>query len=178
MKKVHFLILLFSVVIISCNNPKTESSVATEPHNDQTNAMIADTIKILFNGFVTAVEDVNSEAFLKYFSTSPDLRIISQDGQVIAGLDSFRTIVYGYYARLAYQKFATHEPFISVLSPDIAVATYASKFTTYAKDSSILGGLVAWTLVCIKESGQWKILNLHQSIKWPDVQSDSMKKGK
>jgi uncharacterized protein (TIGR02246 family) len=177
MKKIHFLIFLFAAVIISCNNSTTESGVAAEPHNDHANALIADTIRILFNGVIKAAEDVNSEALLKYFSSSADLRVINQDGQVIAGLDSLRVIVHSYYGPLAYQKIRPSEPFIKVLSPDIAVVTYASEFTAYTKDSSTLGGPVGWTFLCVKESGQWKILNMHQSIKWRDVQSASMKKG-
>jgi uncharacterized protein (TIGR02246 family) len=176
MKKIHFLIFVFAAVIISCNNPRTESTVAAEPHNGQANALIADTIRILFSGVIKAAEDVNSEALLKYFSTSADLRVINQDGQVLAGLDSLRAIVHSYYAPLAYQKIKPSEPFIKVLSPDIAVVTYASEFTAYAKDSSTLGGPVGWTFVCVKESGQWKILNMHQSIKWRDVQSTGVKK--
>ncbi len=170
MKKVHTLIVLFSVLIMCCSNPTTESSVADSPNSDQANTLIVDSIKALVNGFVKAAEEVNSDELLKYFSGSPDLRVINQDGQMVAGIDSIRPIVHSYFTSLAFQKFKPSESFVKVLSQNVAVATYASEFTAYRKDSSTFGGTFGWTFVCVKQQEQWRILNLQQSIKWRDLQ--------
>jgi|GraSoiStandDraft_4_1057263.scaffolds.fasta_scaffold137624_3 hypothetical protein len=169
MKKLIAFQMICTCFIVSCNSnlntkPVLESAGITSSQQEK----IADTVKSVIRGFVNAANEANAVNLSKYFSRSPQLRIIDQNGFVIKQSDTLNNLFINYFAPIAYQNLQLVEPDINVLSADLTLAVYAAQFTSTFKDSSVAGGPFAWTLLLTRESGEWKILNLHQSIKWDE----------
>jgi ketosteroid isomerase-like protein len=142
---------------------------------DEQRSAIKDSIKAVIVNVNKAAEEVDADRLVSYLSKSDNIRFIDQDAKVMYPYDSIHIAWKKGYSGLLKQVIQPSEPFINVLTPDYAIVTNVTDFTATVKDSTTVGGPVAWTLLFVRESGQWKILNGHQSIKWREPSTQKMK---
>ena len=114
---------------------------------------------------IRAASEVNADKLIQYFSSSPDVSLISEEAMQINGRDSLHSLFRNAYSGLSHQVATMKEPSIKMLSGNYAVATVVGEFTGTAKNNSTFGGPIGWTLIFVRESDGWKILKCHQSIK-------------
>lgn len=110
-----------------------------------------------------AAKAVDIERATASSSLSPDYRAID-NGTVYASRDALLAVFREGFRRLQSQDIRVIDQDTVVLAPDVAVYTGRGTFT--ATDKSGTTSPVtpfAWTIVWRRESGAWKVLNLHQS---------------
>jgi len=156
--------ILVAIVIImySCQQKEQKANTLT----DSERSAIIDSIKAVIVNINKAAEEVDADRLISYLSKSDNIRFVNQDAKVMYPYDSIHAAWKKGYSGLIKQVIQPSEPFINVLTPDYAIVTNATDFTATVKDSTKVGGPVAWTLLFTRESGQWKILNGQQAIKW------------
>ena len=165
-------LLLASVIIIySCNQDQQQSTTLT----DSQRSAITDSIKAVIKNINNAVEELNADLLITYFSKSDKLRFVDWDASVMYPYDSIHAAWGRLYSGMTKLVVKGGNPFINVLTPDYATAVNLSEATGTLKDSSTIGGPVAWTMLFTRESGQWKILNCQQSIKWREPSNQKIK---
>jgi hypothetical protein len=155
------------IVIYSCQQTQHQSTTLT----DTERSAISDSIKAVIANVNKAAEEVYADRLITYFSKSDKLRFVDWDATVMYPYDSILAAWRRLYNGMTRLIIIPSEPFINVLTPDYATAINLSDVTGILKDSSSIGGPVAWTMVFTRESGQWKILNTQQAIKWREPSS-------
>ncbi len=112
---------------------------------------------------VAAANAVDIDRTMASASSSPDYRAVD-NGTVYLSRDAFLAVFRDGFSRLRSQDIRLIDQHTSVLAPDLAVYTGRGTFTVTDKAGATSPVTpFAWTLLWRRESGVWKLLNVHQS---------------
>lgn len=169
-----FLALLVSVTLPGCADSAEvlPASAAELPVVDaETSQRITREIQGAMEAWIRVAARLNEESTFAPFSDSPEA-ITAWEGEV-SDVSGYRKNWVEGTADLSAQEFADMNTQVQVLTPDIAISTATANLSLIDKQNR-RSAPVPWTATAawVREAGEWRVMNLHQSIQgeMPPVQ--------
>jgi uncharacterized protein (TIGR02246 family) len=138
---------------------------ATELTGDE-ETKIKSEIETEVQKILAAANALDSNNIVSSFSSSPDFQFV-KDGVVISGREATEELTKGYSNMRSQdisQDMRVLEQHTAVLAPDLAVYTARCAFTLTAQSRKTSEIPLAATILWRRESGMWRVLNIHESI--------------
>jgi ketosteroid isomerase-like protein len=126
-------------------------------------------IKDQFNQLASAINQLNADAWSKFYSKDEFLSaIVSTDyyGARSAWVD----VITKYFSMRERQHIEPLEVRVTALTPNMALMTSEEKSEMRLKDGKNIKSKHVFTMIWKKEQDGWKILHSHES--WMDEQAD------
>lgn len=149
---------LLAMLVAACE-PRTETSAT--PMSEAQRAAIADTVTSLTRAMIDAANRVDAEATFQRFASGSEG--VHMNMGVRYSRDSLIAMYRPIFNGLERQQIEPGTPTVTVLGPDAAVLSVASRFSATPKTGPQIASPFAWTLVWARRDGAWSLVHSHES---------------
>ena len=130
---------------------------------------ILNEVRLVYEELTHYSETAQSELFLRCYAETPDFLAVSADG-IIRNFPEFKKVCKEYYDSLKVQKIFTSDEVYRVLDDNTVSLCWSGNIEAFFKNGDIMK-MPHYTVTFLfsKLSGEWKIVQSHESSLPPQI---------